>query len=552
MTFGGAPASIHAAAFVQQLLNSGLRDAVVSPGSRSQALALVLAEAERAALLRLHVRFDERSAGFLALGLARGSGRPVAVFTTSGSAVANLWPAVLEAHHDGVPLLVVTADRPAELIGVGANQTTRQPGIFGFAVRTTFSTDAPSVESVDDDAERAAEVARLALAAACSHVPGPVHVNLAYREPLSGPHPALRPPQITSTSLPDSAASLAAAQVREAGMQGPAAAQDVEAAGRPDGSSGLSHGIVTLSAQAGTIVIAGSGAGEGAAVLAEEAGLPLIAEVVSGARVGRTVVPHYRSALAGALGLTVTRAVVVGRPTLSREVSALLSRPEVEIVVADRGRPEPFLPRPDAVAADSVEFDGVAPLAWLDAWLAEPLDGVGVVEDETRVAVARALWHASSAGDALYFAASAMVRVADEWVPPRSVRVFANRGLAGIDGTVSTAIGVALTQPGLTRALVGDLAFLHDVGGLAVPEVEALPSIQFVVVNDRGGTIFRGLEVAGSDPDLFRRVVETPHSVHLPAVAQAYGWPFVRVDDVAELPRILAEFGPGIIEVPVD
>lgn len=548
-----APSSVQAAAFVQGLVDAGVRDAVVCPGSRSQALALVLAEAERDGLIRVHVRFDERSAGFLALGLARGSGVPVPVVVTSGSAVANLWPAVIEAHHDGVAVLVVTADRPAELIGIGANQTTRQPGIFGFAVRSTLSVEAPSAESVDADARIGGEVARLAFAAARGPIPGPVHVNMAYRDPLSGAHPPLRQPS----------APVAASRQPNG--------DDVSVEAR----TGDADVTVTVAATEGTIVIAGSGAGAEAADAAEHAGLPLIAEIVSGSRRGPTVVPHYRAALRSSLVERVTRVVVFGRPTLSREVSALLARPGLDLIVVDHYRPEPFTPQHDAVAATAVRFEGVAPAGWLAAWLPEsqatpsapaapstpplalpsPSPIVPAALDDpradVRAMVALAVARATGPHDTIYLAASSMVRVIDEWAPAGLVAVFANRGVAGIDGTVSTAVGVSMTQPGVTRALVGDLAFLHDVGGLFVPDAEPFPPVQFVVVNDGGGSIFRGLEVARADPDLFLRVVETPHAVDLDALARSYGWPFVRVDDVAALPRILANFGPGIIEIPV-
>lgn len=569
---------------MQGLVDAGVRDAVVCPGSRSQALALVLAEAERDGLIRVHVRFDERSAGFLALGLARGSGVPVPVVVTSGSAVANLWPAVIEAHHDGVALLVVTADRPAELIGIGANQTTRQPGIFGFAVRSTLSVEAPSAESVDADARIGGDVARLAFATACGPIPGPVHVNMAYRDPLSGAHPPLRRPSASVASqqpnpedgsgrngrdqiLPEQPSRLWAQRDVFTDQT------DCDGAGVEACASG--DDVVTVAVAEGTIVVAGSGAGAEAADAAEYAGLPLIAEIVSGARRGPTVVPHYRAALRSSLVEQVTRVVVFGRPTLSREVSALLARPGLDLIVVDQHRPEPFAPQPDAVAATAVRFEGIAPAGWLTAWLSEPpaatsvptttstpplappassLTAPVVPDDQgadVRAMVALAVARATGPHDTIYLAASSMVRVVDEWAPAGLTSIFANRGVAGIDGTVSTAVGVSLTQPGLTRALVGDLAFLHDVGGLFVPDAEPFPPVQFVVVNDGGGSIFRGLEVARADPDLFLRVVETPHAVDLDALARSYGWPFVRVDDVAELPRILADFGPGIIEIPV-
>lgn len=513
-----APSSAQASAFVQGLIDAGLRDAVVCPGSRSQAIALLLAEAERAGLLRLHVRVDERSAGFLALGLARSTGRAVAVVVTSGSAVANLWPAMLEAHHDAIPLLAVTADRPEELIGVGANQATHQPGIFGFTTRAIWALAAPAEPSLAADCADAAEVAVSAVAAACGSRPGPVHVNLSYREPLSGPHPRLR------------AAEASRAARATAPLIG----------GRP----------YEIDASEGTVVVAGAGAGRAAARFAAAAGLPLLPEVVSGARGGDTAIPWYRAALSGGLAARVSRAVVFGRPTLSREITALLAREDVEVVVVDGGLPERYSPRPDAVHVEAVRFAVAGPESWLERWRA----AAPPARLDERARIARAVWEAcASSGSPLFVAASAMVRVLDEVARPCDVPVFANRGLAGIDGTVSTAIGVAAGSGRRAIALVGDLAFLHDAGGLFVPSGDGpRPEVQFVVVNDGGGSIFRGLEVARADPALYSRVVETPHEVRLAGLCDAYGLDHRVVEaDSDRLSAVLLGSGPGVFEVRV-
>lgn len=183
---GGSAATDFSVTLMAEFLALGVRDVVLSPGSRSQALSLVAAEFEKAGRLRLHVRIDERVAGFLAVGLAVESSAPVLVITTSGTAVANLHPAVLEAHHSGVPLILLTADRPSELRGIGSNQTTQQHGLFGTGIRFVRDIDAPSHGGHDRSA--VAELAREAVAAATGHsdAPGPVHLNLAFREPLSG------------------------------------------------------------------------------------------------------------------------------------------------------------------------------------------------------------------------------------------------------------------------------------------------------------------------------------------------------------------------------
>ncbi|MGV3712064.1 2-succinyl-5-enolpyruvyl-6-hydroxy-3-cyclohexene-1-carboxylic-acid synthase, partial [Pseudolysinimonas sp.] len=283
-----SPASEFSVALLGELIRRGVRDVVVCPGSRSQALALAAAEFERAGVLRLHVRIDERSAAFLALGLALESGVPSVVVTTSGTAVANLLPAVLEASHAGVPLIVLTADRPAELLGIGANQATVQAGIFGTAVRREWDVDAPT--SAEGAVELAADV--------LSRVAGPVHVNLALRDPLSAVVPV--PVVVPGPWVPP------------------------VPAGEP----------VVLEPGPLTVVVAGTGAGERAEEVARQLGAPLLAEVASGARFGPNLVPAYRDLLKEpGFGDRIARVVVFGHPTLSREIPALVGREGVEAIV---------------------------------------------------------------------------------------------------------------------------------------------------------------------------------------------------------------------------
>ena len=291
-----APAALLAREIVTELVRGGVGHVVLAPGSRSAPLAYALLSAHDAGWLRLHVRVDERIAGFVALGLARAEGAPVAVVTTSGTAVANLHPAVLEAAHSGVPLVVVSADRPHEMRRTGANQTTEQVGIFAAAPR--WAADLPA----DTPPAAARQVVVRALAAATgarSGDPGPVHLNLAFRDPLvpaapwePGPVPARR----------------AVVAARGAGT-----AAELPAGGR-------------------TVVVAGDGAGPDAARVAEVGGWPLLAEPTSGARTGPNVIAAYRLLLAE-LGRDVERVLVFGHPTLSRPVSALLARTDVDVVV---------------------------------------------------------------------------------------------------------------------------------------------------------------------------------------------------------------------------
>lgn len=558
-------------ALLAGFVRHGVTDLVLSPGSRSQALALAAAALARAGHLHLHVRIDERVAGFTALGLAVETGRPVAVVCTSGTAVANLHPAVLEAHHAGVPLIVLTADRPAELRGIGSNQTTVQPGIFGDLLRADW--DVPAPVGAPDEPEAARDLAELAVRASAD---GPVHVNLAYREPLSG-----------AVELPADFLS----ERRTESATDPAS----PAAERPTAST---PEVVDLHPDDATVVIAGHGAGARAEELAVALGAPLIAEVSSGARFGRHVVVAYRDVLRGPHGEAVGRAIVLGHPTLSREVPQLLQRGDVEVIAVRTPGVELYDPGRNARAVDDVRVigapDPTVVRRWVGGWVAmsravlesqQPDDpapdlslavstdqGVRAAFAKAELAVlrapidrrmlARALWASTWPHDRLVLAASRLIRVADALVPGKAIRVHANRGLAGIDGTVSTATGIALAaareaRSGTTRVLAGDLALLHDAGALLVPlhaQVDAGLRLHVFVGNDRGGTIFDELEVAATaDPDDFATVMRTPHTADLAALAAAGGWAYRRVTTRAELDDALTAPEPLLlVEVPLE
>lgn len=555
-----------------EFANLGVRDIVVSPGSRSQALALAAAALERAGTLRLHVHIDERSAGFVALGLAIESRMPVLVVTTSGSAVANLHPAVLEAFHSAVPLILLTADRPDELRGIGANQATHQVGLFGESTRFVRDVHAPSgaVAAASQEAVSPGsgprELAREAFSAAEGHSSpaGPVQLNVAFRDPLSGPIGEL--PHVAPAPLP------APAPV----------ATDVAPAPY-------------------TIVIAGHTAGPDAEAAAHALGAPLLAEVTSGARFGRNLVIAYRELLASPdFGGRVRRAIVFGHPTLSREVPALLEREGVEVIVVRSGG-EDFNPGRrvaqfvEAVRVPDSAFADSDARGWVGAWVsasrailehtdpgmptptfdpeASRTDDKAAVAEfarsqmevfrqpVTRAGLVGAVWNATWPHDRLVFAASRLIRDADRTVPGKRISVHANRGLAGIDGTIATSVGIARASQrsdgsgaaGVTRVVLGDLAALHDVGSLLSSPGEPLTRMQLVVGNDGGGTIFDKLEVAQTaDSTMFDRVLYTPHEVRFASLAEAYGWEYVRASNRGELDEALtASVGRRIIEVPL-
>lgn len=596
---GPAPSTTAARVLLQALARLGVREVVLAPGSRSAPLAHALAEAASdagvgrdpaAPHLDLHVRVDERDAGFLALGLAlaaraAGHARPVAVVTTSGTAVANLHPAVLEADHAGLPLLLLTADRPHELRGTGANQTTEQVGLLAPAVRLTLDVPAPAGYTGEDrDLRHLAARAVAAATGARTGDPGPVHVNLAFRDPLvpdAAPWPAWSPAGLTEV-LRRGAASHAPPG------PGPSGPVRASAALVASGSVGDAVGGTVPDRPDGvrTVVVAGDGAGAVARRVAEANGWPLLAEPSSGARGGPNAVPAYRLLLGeAALGGAVQRVVVLGRPTLSRPVQQLLGRSDVEsLVVAPLGARWPDAAR----AADQVLTE-VPPLllagglagdpAWLALWqragaaaadaVADALDRPGpLTGPAVAAAVAAAAHGGEGAGAAADGGAQGGVLVVGSSNPVRDLDlvagwtepplVLANRGLAGIDGTISTAAGVALGLGRPVRAYLGDLTFLHDVGGLLVGSLERRPDLQVVVANDDGGSIFASLEHGAPEhARAFERVFATPHGADLRALCAGYGVRHVRVGDTEDLRRALAA-GPRpgggieVVEVVVD
>jgi 2-succinyl-5-enolpyruvyl-6-hydroxy-3-cyclohexene-1-carboxylate synthase len=547
-----SPATDFAVALLDEFVALGVRDVVLSPGSRSQALGLAAAEFERLGRLRLRVRIDERVAGFLALGLAVETKRPVLLITTSGTAVANLHPAVLEAHHSGVPIIVISADRPEPLRGVGSNQTTDQPGIFGTAVRHTWDVGAPTGEPGEMDA--AAQLARDALA----HVCGPVHLNLAFAEPLSAP------------------------LTLDAGGEPEPSRGDTPGIAHGEGVGSADSPALTLTPNATTIVIAGAGAGPRAEEIARELGAPLIAEVVSGAHFGPNLVVAYRELLATeGFGDRVTRVIVLGHPTLSREVPALIQRHDVETIVVRARSAEDYNPGHRVTAfADSVSVNAqtVPDPSWVGRWISASRRFTAPVEIApdvdahpgahakaelaavraavTRRALVEAVWRATWPHDRLVLGASRLIRDADRIVPGKNISVHANRGLSGIDGTIATGVGIALgshaESTGTTRVLLGDLAFFHDVGSLLFGTGETRPRIQVIVGNDGGGTIFDSLEVAQSAGPAFDRVLLTPQEASIEQLAAAYGWRYARVDNRGQLDQeMTASATPTVIEVPL-
>lgn len=573
-----------ASAVLQRLVATGAREVFFCPGSRS-APFVYAAAASDGADLRTHVRLDERSAAFHALGAAKATGLPAVVITTSGTAVGNLMPAVMEADHAEVPLILLTADRPPELRGTGANQTTRQEGIFGDHVRAAVDLVIEQGLNAHQIATRVQEALAPVLTALHddgARVPGPVHINVALREPLQ---PALDDPQVPDRRHPSR-------EWAPAELKPPAAVSLVEAAALSAASvrNAEDHG------SARTVILAGDGAGEGARHLAEALGFPLLAEPSSNARSGTHAIGAYRLLLETPLGQQIQRVLVIGRPTLSRPVGALLARQNVQTAAWQPREVAWYVPgrRRERVLRslpEVVEFAGRAPQGWLRSWQDLAAAAERVVDRELSdqaqahcesgrnntgsassgvlpgPVVAREVWAACRRdGTPLVAGSSNPIRDLDLCAQPapsqgetgqdNSVAVFANRGLAGIDGTVATASGAALAIGRRVRTLMGDVTFLHDAGSLARLVHETQPDLQIVVLDDRGGGIFNTLEHGGlgEQPqwaDTVERFFGTEPAVDLEALCSGYGVAVETVTTLEELQRALAQPPAGVSVVVV-
>jgi 2-succinyl-5-enolpyruvyl-6-hydroxy-3-cyclohexene-1-carboxylate synthase len=494
------PSTAQARVVVDELIRGGVRDVVLCPGSRNAPLAFALQDADRAGRIRLHVRIDERTAGYLAIGLAVAEGAPVCVAMTSGTAVANLGPAVVEANYARVPLIVLSANRPYELLGTGANQTFEQLGYFGTQVRANISLGlaegAPErMEALNAQWRSATCRVLVAATGSRSANAGPVQFDIPLREPLV--------PDIEDPGKPY--------------------APD----GRPGGKPWTYTPPVTfdqpldIDLTPDTVVIAGHGAG----VHENLAALPTVAEPTA---------PLAENPLHPlALRLVHPQQVImVGRPTLHRPVSALLADPSVPVFALTTGPRWPDLSGNSQATGTRAVTTGEPHASWLERCAEANRHAVDAVRNQlkahpltTGLHVAAAVADAVRPGDQLVLGASNPVRdAALVGLNTQGIKVRSNRGVAGIDGTVSTVIGAALAHDGRTIALIGDLTFVHDSSGLLIGPTEPTPrDLTIVVSNDNGGGIFELLEQG--DPrfsDVSSRIFGTPHDVDVGALCRAY------------------------------
>lgn len=597
-----SPATLLARAVVASLVEAGVKRVVISPGSRNAPLTYALADAAQAGYLQLRVVVDERSAAFVALGASRsdwlheGLARPAVAVMTSGSAVANAHPAVVEADAAGVPLIILSADRPHALVNTGASQTTVQTGIFGAATR--YQADLGDTNASDAVANQV----RRAVAAASGRLsldPGPVHLNVRLAPPLAPAAPWQVPHLEPKTHW------LRARKPLEEQLNGVTVSQ-----------VGCRLGLDP--ARRGVIVVGDNDDAElahFAASLAHAWGWPLLAEPTSLVRTNANAVAAYSALLAGGdgsasgdgaqLSQEIEQLLVVGHPTLSRPIGALLAREDIyQVVLTNRARWSDVSGQAayvttleqalsslnipgggaDAGAGAGADADaggdasasagagagaGVGKNApsplWLQRWLQAGQQQLNATSVTKAAQMALTTWQATSQYEShsqstaihsdglessvtLMAASSMTIRYLDARLPAgKQLKkmpgpVVANRGLAGIDGTISTAVGLAWASGQPVRVIIGDLAAAHDLTGLVKAVTETEVDLQVIVLDDHGGKIFSGLEYGASElSNYFPRFFATAQQVDFAQAAAAFGAHVSVIDDVDGLQSLLSK-----------
>ena len=475
---------------VRQIIEAGITDVVISPGSRNAPLSLAFYEASQEGLIKIHVRIDERTAAFFALGIIKATNRPVPVVCTSGTAVANYHPAVLEASHTNAPLLVLTADRPAMLRKTGANQTTEQARIFGKAVRYFADIDGPVYPmELPLDSLRT----------------GPVHLNLQFDEPLLSDDSSnwlseinVAPKEFVPRTKPGNLRLVGA------------------------------RGVVVIGHDRGGLTV------DEITKFTKTLGWPVIAEdplsfpdAVAHASIFLAS-PEIRSTL------IPQSVLVIGRTTLSRSINAFIKSSPITYVVDQRLATVDTDRQADRKFTELPELQGIIQSdEWIAKWAkvserAQKL--ISSLDGWNEAVIARTIAAAIPNETALFVSSSRPIRDFEGFAAPRTgIDVYANRGLAGIDGNISTALGVAYAYKA-TTAVLGDLSFLHDLTGLI--QSESI-NCRFIVINNDGGGIFSTLPQRGVNG--FETVFGTPHGLNPAAIAQAMGITAKQVLSVKEL-----------------
>ena len=546
MGSSAATTATFCATLVDEWLHCGVRHAVVSPGSRSTPIALEIANRQE---IEMHIFHDERSAAFAALGIAKASGVPAILVCSSGTAAVEFHPAVVEAHHSETPILICTADRPAELQGVGAPQTIDQQNLYGVAIRKFVNAEVAN----DSESHTWRHIARDLFATSLGDVQGPVHLNLRFREPLMG----------FATNLPPRDANDAVITKKVA----------------LPSSRSLRKLNKALESEKG-LIIAGpeNYRVESILRLAETLGWPIIADPRSGTRVPNKLVVAGADAILRDEDFSkrLRPDVVLRFGTLpaSKVVNSWLSGSGANQVVITT---TPSLTDPDRqcslhivsdidelcaglVSVHSKESVRKRSLSWLDKWVAAEDSAQKAINaalaDEpglTEPGVARAIYALVPEASHLVVSSSMPIRDVEWFGAPRNgLRVHANRGANGIDGVVSTAVGVALATRQPTTLLIGDIALLHDVNGL-INLASRKIDLRIVVIDNNGGGIFSFLPQAQTlDEAKFEKIFGTPHDANIKMLAQAHQINTHELTNISDLAEVLSQRGPWLARVVTD
>lgn len=537
MSSSGDTAATFCATLVDEWERQGVRHAVVAPGSRSTPLAVALAQS---AAIEVHVFHDERSASFAALGIGTASMSPAVLLCTSGTAATHFHGAVVEAHQSDVPMIVCTADRPPELRDVGAAQTINQTHLFGSAVRWFHDPGVPSRDAASTWRSLAARTVQAAVGVR----PGPVHLNLPFREPLTGEVIDMPPSRDKKWS-------------------------DIIRLGAAENQD-LSEIVEAVSGRRG-IIIAGRGASRDVLSLAESLGWPVFADAVSGIREhNNSVVIGFDAILRSetfALAHVPEVVVRIGAPPASKVLAQWVAKNDCRVIQL---RVSEMVTDPDhkvdytiigdvAIATRALAMSGTpCDKAWMTDWtnaeaMAQEAMSVWTSENFSEPSVARTVTSAMSVGSHLVVSSSMPIRDV-EWfgTTTSGVTVYSNRGTNGIDGVISTAVGVALATKARVTVLIGDVACIHDSNGLWALNRRNV-DLTIVVINNDGGSIFSFLPqaqiVSNSD---FELLYGTPHGASFEHLAATHGITYERVTTVKDLETNLQRGGTRLIEVPCD
>ena len=546
MGSSAATTATFCATLVDEWLHCGVRHAVVSPGSRSTPIALEIANRQE---IEMHIFHDERSAAFAALGIAKASGVPAILVCSSGTAAVEFHPAVVEAHHSETPILICTADRPAELQGVGAPQTIDQQNLYGVAIRKFVNAEVAN----DSESHTWRHIARDLFATSLGDVQGPVHLNLRFREPLMGFATNLPPRDVNDAVITKKVALPSSRSLRKLNK--------------------------ALESEKG-LIIAGpeNYRVESIVRLAEALGWPIIADPRSGTRVPNKLVVAGADAILRDEDFSkrLRPDVVLRFGTLpaSKVVNSWLSGSGANQVVITT---TPSLTDPDRqcslhivsdidelcaglVSVHSKESVRKRSLSWLDKWVAAEDSAQKAINaalaDEpglTEPGVARAIYALVPEASHLVVSSSMPIRDVEWFGAPRNgLRVHANRGANGIDGVVSTAVGVALATRQPTTLLIGDIALLHDVNGL-INLASRKIDLRIVVIDNNGGGIFSFLPQAQAlDEAKFEKIFGTPHDANIKMLAQAHQINTHELTNISDLAEVLSQRGPWLARIVTD